>query len=96
MTLRMPRRFLRGQLGRKALTVLALALGVALVFAVDVVTRSMGIAFDEVIDTMAGRTALEIHAGTGGLVPEEVVDLVRRVPGVELVASVSVSALLPR
>lgn len=88
MSVRVPLRFLRGQYGRRALTVLALALGVALVFAIDLVTRSMGSAFDQVIDTMAGRTALEVRAGATGLVPDDVVDLVRRVPGVELAVPV--------
>lgn len=91
----MPLRFLRGQYGRKAFTVLALALGVALVFAVDVGTRSMQVAFDEVIDTMAGRTALEVRAGASGLVPEEVVDVVRRIPGVELAVPVVSGTAFP-
>jgi putative ABC transport system permease protein len=88
MTFRLPLRFLRGQYGRRMLTVVALALGVALVFAVDIVTSSMQRAFDEVIDTMAGRAALEVRAGTSGLVPEDVVELVRGVPGVEIAVPV--------
>src|SRR5262245_20840951 len=85
---RIPLRFLRGQYGRTTLTVLAVALGVALVCALDLVTRSMQLAFDEIIDTMAGRTALEVSAGADGLVPEEVAAVIARVPGVELAVPV--------
>jgi len=92
---RLPLRFMRGQYGRTALTVTALAVGIALLFAIDMVTRSMQLAFEEVIDTMAGRAALEVTAGRDGLVPEEIVETVRAVPGVEIaVAIVSAPAFL--
>ena len=65
-------RFLRARDARPVLTIVAIALGVALVCALDVVSRSMQLAFDEIIDTMAGRTALEVSAGDGGLLKEEV------------------------
>jgi putative ABC transport system permease protein len=85
---RVPLRFLRGQYGRTALTVMAVALGVALVCALDVVSRSMQVAFEEIIDTMAGRAALEVTAGQDGLVQEDVAEKVGRVPGVELAVPV--------
>lgn len=92
---RVPLRFLRGQYGRTALTVMAVALGVALVCALDVVSRSMQVAFDEVIDAMAGRAALEVRAGEHGLVPEDVATRIDRVPGVKLaVPVVSATAFL--
>ena len=65
-SLRMPRRFLRGGRARFALTVLALAIGVALVFAVDLANRAVESAFVAVIDTMAGRAALFVSAGGDG------------------------------
>ena len=71
-SLRMPLRFLRGSYTRLALTVIALALGVALVCAIDLVNRAVLRAFTEVIDTMAGRAALQVTAGEGGLFSEDV------------------------
>lgn len=85
---RMPLRFLRGSYTRLALTVIALALGVALVCAIDLVNRAVLRAFVEVIDTMAGRAALQVTAGEGGLFSEEVAATVAAVPGVELAVPV--------
>ena len=58
--LRLPLRFLRGSTARLLLTVIALALGVALVCAIDLANRAVLDAFVEVIDTMAGRAALRV------------------------------------
>jgi putative ABC transport system permease protein len=92
---RIPLRFLRGHDGRTILTVVAVALGVALVCALDLVGRSMQHAFEEIIDTMAGRTALEVSAGDGGLVPEELAAQVGHVPGVELAVPVVRATAFP-
>src|SRR5881296_2378913 len=81
--LRMARRFTRGSAARLALTVLAVAWGVALVAGVCLANRAVLRAFVEVIDTMAGRAALEVVAGEGGLFPEGVAATVGTVPGVE-------------
>ena len=90
---RIPLRFLRGSYTRLALTVIALASGVALVCAIDLVNRAVLRGFVEVIDTMAGRAALQVRAGEGGLFPESVAATVSAVPGVELaVPLVSASA----
>jgi len=86
--LRMQRRFVRGHGVRLALTVIALALGVALVAAMDIVNRAVLFAFVEVIDTMAGRAALQVGAGGGALFPEETAALVEAVAGVELAVPV--------
>src|SRR6266705_683499 len=85
-SLRMARRFTRGGAARLALTVLAVAWGVALVAAVRLANRAVLRAFVEVIDTMAGRAALEVVAGEGGLFPEGVAATVATVPGVEAAA----------
>ena len=69
-SLRMPRRFLRGAKARFVLTVLALAIGVALVSAVDLANRAVERAFVAVIDAMAGRAALSVSAGGDGTLPE--------------------------
>src|SRR2546427_10162575 len=87
-SLRLPFRLLRGHIGRLALTLIALAWGVALVCAIDVVNRAVLFAFVEVVDTMAGRAALEIAAGQGALFSEDVATRAGAVPGVELAVPV--------
>src|SRR5207245_9301349 len=91
-SLRLPFRLLRGHTGRLVLTLIALAWGVALVCAIDVVNRAVLSAFVEVIDTMAGRAALEIAAGEGALFPEDVATRAAGVPGVELAVPVVTAA----
>ena len=66
---RIPLRFLRGSGRRMSLTVAALACGVAMVSAIDLVNAAVLRAFTEVIDTMAGRAALSITAGEEGVFP---------------------------
>ncbi len=77
----MPRRFLRGSGASLGLTVGAIACGVALVCAFDVASRGVLRAFVEVVDTMAGRAALQVTAG-GGFFREDVAGTVAGVPGV--------------
>src|SRR3989442_15413582 len=91
-SLRLPFRLLRGYIGRLALTLIALAGGVALVCAIDVVNGAVLSAFVEVVDTMAGRAALEIAAGEGALFPEDVATRAAGVPGVELAVPVVTAA----
>ena len=82
--LRMSRRFERGGTMRLLLSRIALACGVALVCAIELVNHAVSRAFVEVIDTMAGRTALEVSAIGGGLSSERVADTIAGLPGVEL------------
>jgi putative ABC transport system permease protein len=84
----MPVRFLRGNYARLALTVVALACGVGLVCAIDLVNRAVLRAFVEVIDTMAGRAALQVTAGEGGVFGESIATTVSTVSGVELAVPV--------
>lgn len=86
-SLAIPRRFLRGTYTRSALAIVALMCGVALVCAMDLVNRAVMSAFTEVVDTMAGRTALTITAG-GAPFPESVIERVADVPGIELAVPV--------
>lgn len=88
LSFRLPLRFLRGSYGRLTLSVVALALGVALVCAMDLVNRAVLRAFVEVIDTMAGRAALQVTIGQGGMFPEDTAAAVGRVDGVELAVPV--------
>src|SRR3989442_12234192 len=91
-SLRLPFRLLRGHTGRLVLTLIALAWGVALVCAIDVVNRAVLSAFVEVIDTMAGRAALEIAAGEGALFPGDVATRAAGGPGAELAVPVVTAA----
>lgn len=88
LSLALPRRFLRGSYTKLSLTVIALACGVALVCAIDLVNRAVVRAFVEVVDTMAGRAALQVTAGEGGLFAESLAATVGKVPGVELAVPV--------
>lgn len=81
---RIPIRFLRGNYGRFGLTMIALACGVALVCALDIVSTAVLNGFMEIIDTMAGRASLQVSAGEGGLFSEDVAATVANVQGVEL------------
>ena len=69
-------------------TVIALASGVALVCAFDLASRGVVRGFVEVVDTMAGRAALQVSAGEGALFPENLVETVQSVSGVELAVPV--------
>jgi putative ABC transport system permease protein len=92
-SLRMPRRFLRGGLARLALTVLALASGVALVAALDLVNRAVLRGFCEIIDGMAGRATLQVAVADSGAFPEALAGEVAAVAGVRrAVAVVSATA----
>jgi putative ABC transport system permease protein len=88
LNLRMPFRFLRASFAHLALTVAALASGVALICAFDLASRTVLHSFMEIIDTMAGRAALQVTAGHGGLFHEHVAARVGRIRGVELAVPV--------
>ena len=81
-------RFLRGSHLRLGLTIFALACGVALVCAIDLVNDAVFHAFVEIIDTMAGRAALQVTAGEGGFFAEDTAASVAAVAGVELAVPV--------
>lgn len=87
VSLRMPRRFLRGSYGQLALTVIALACGVALVCGMDLVTRAVARAVAEVVDTMAGRAALQVAADAAPF-PESIAERLSEIPGIELTVPV--------
>jgi putative ABC transport system permease protein len=78
----MPLRFARGHAAALALTVAAIACGVALVCAIDLATRAALRAFVDVLDASVGRSSLVVSAGEGGIFPESVAERVAAVPGV--------------
>jgi putative ABC transport system permease protein len=73
-------RYLRAAPVRTTLTLFGILLGVSVVFAVDVVNSSVLGSFRTTIDNVAGKTALTV-GGAGG-VAEELLEVVRAVPGV--------------
>jgi len=81
---RLPWEFLRGRAARSTLTILALASAVALVAAIELVSGAVQQAFTEIVDTMAGRAALQVTAGKGEPFPEDTATRAAAVPGVEI------------
>src|SRR6185295_790659 len=85
---RLPLRFLRGHHGRLALTVVAIASGVAQVSGNALVGEAALQGFVAVLDTAAGRASLQVVAGEGAAFSDDVAGVVADVPGVELVVPV--------
>lgn len=71
---------------RGSLTVLGVVLGVAVVFAIHVVNRSVMASFRASIESVSGKATLQVGVGTG--VAEELLDQVRLLPGVLAAAPV--------
>jgi putative ABC transport system permease protein len=69
---------------RVVLSILALALGVALVVAIDLMNAAVLDSFLDTVDGMAGRAALTVSAGEGLTFDEGLVAKVAAVPGVRL------------
>src|SRR5579871_4863286 len=69
---------------RMALAALAIALGVGLVVAIQLMNAAVLNAFLDTLDGTAGRAALTVSAGEGFTFPEEVRETVAAVPGVAL------------
>jgi putative ABC transport system permease protein len=65
---------------RTLLTLFGILLGVSVVFAIEVVNSSVLGSFRRTIDDVAGKTALTVGGSTG--IPEELLEVVRAVPGV--------------
>lgn len=74
-------RYIRAAPGRTFLTLFGIMLGVAAVFAIDIVNGSVRGTFRSTIDSIAGKTALTVRAVSG--VEEPVLEVVRAVPGVK-------------
>ncbi|HET8939123.1 MAG TPA: FtsX-like permease family protein [Polyangiales bacterium] len=73
-------RHLTAAKSRSALTMCGVALGVAVVFAVSVLNRSVMASFRQAIEDVSGKAQLCVGRGTG--VAEELLERVRAVPGV--------------
>src|SRR4029077_8000337 len=79
-------RYLKASPARTLLTLFGILLGVAVIFAIDVVNGSVMASFRGTIDDIAGKTALTVGLGTG--VAEELLDTVRNVQGVKVAVPV--------
>lgn len=75
------------QRGRTALSVIGIALGVALGFAVNVINRSAVEEFTAAVRSAAGDADLEVRGGRSGF-PEDLYAKIARVPGVAIASPV--------
>lgn len=66
--------------GRSIATIIGIALGIAVVFAIDVVNGTVMSSFRSTIESIAGKTTLSIGDGTG--VSEELLETIKGVRGV--------------
>ncbi len=78
------RRHVRAGLGRVTLSVVAIALGVALMVAFRLMNAAVLQSFMETVDALAGRAAFRIVAGERVSFSEEMVGTVATLPGVDL------------
>lgn len=79
-------RELRQRPSRPVLTLLSVVIGVAAVVAVTIASGTTKRAFDEIYKTVAGNATLEVSAGAGTTFSETILDSIRAVPGVKVVA----------
>jgi putative ABC transport system permease protein len=78
------RRHVRAGLGRVTLSVVAIALGVALMVAFRLMNAAVLQSFMETVDALAGRAAFRIVAGERVTFSEEMVGTIATLPGVDL------------
>src|SRR6185295_10543716 len=74
-------RHLKNARTRTLLTLFGVALGIAVVFAIDVVNGSVMTSFRKTIEAISGKAALTVGEGAG--VAEELLDPLKTLPGVE-------------
>jgi putative ABC transport system permease protein len=86
---------LTASMGRLALTIVAVAVGVSLVVAVQLMNGDVLAAFLETVDGLSGRSALTIGAGESFTFSERVVERVAGIPGVRLAVPLVRSVAFP-
>jgi putative ABC transport system permease protein len=86
---------LRGGLGRLALSIVAIALGVGLAVAVTLGNSAVLASFIDTIDGMVGRTSLTISSGDDAPFDEALVDRVKEVPGVTIAIPLVTAVVFP-
>ena len=95
LSFRMAYRHVRAGLGRMALSVVALSLGVALVVAIRLMNAAVLSSFLDTVDGMAGRATLTISAGEGLTFDETVAENVSHVPGVTMAVPLVTGVAFP-
>ena len=83
-SLRLAYRHFRSSFGAMALSMIAVALGVALVVAIRLMNGAVLQGFLETVDATAGRASLVIAGDEGTSFPDDLVPKVEAVPGVKL------------
>lgn len=78
---------IRLQKAQLVIAVSGICLGVAAMVSIDIVNKSVLRSFEDSINHVTGRAALQITEGESGF-PEKLLDLVQNVPGVEYAAPV--------
>ncbi len=73
---------IRHQKARTVIAVFSIALGVASMVSIDIVNKSVLRSFEESINRVAGRAALQVTGAESGF-PEEMLDRIQKVSGVE-------------
>jgi putative ABC transport system permease protein len=84
LSLRLAYEYVRAGFGRMVLSIVAIALGVALVVSIRFMNTAVLASFVETADAVIGRAALSVSAGEGLTFPEDVRETVERVQGVKL------------
>lgn len=95
LSFRLAYRRVKAHWGRLALSVVAVALGVALVVAIQLMNTAVLTAFLDTIDGMAGRAAFSIRAGEGLPFDETVLESLKDVPGVKLAVPLVTAVAFP-
>lgn len=72
----------RHQKARTVIAIFGICLGVASMISIDIVNKSVLNSFDDSINRIAGRAALQVTGADSGF-PEEMLDRIQKVPGVE-------------
>jgi putative ABC transport system permease protein len=88
-------RHVRAGIGRMALSVVAIALGVAVIVAFRLMNVAVLESFMETVDALTGRAAFRVVAGERVTFSEEVVERVAAVPGVSLAVPLVRSVAFP-
>src|SRR6187551_1082195 len=87
--------YLRKHAVRSLLTVLGIMLGVAVFVAMHTANQAVFFAFERTVDRIAGAAQLQVSTGEAGF-PEEVLERVQAVPGVEVAVPVIEAAAATR
>ncbi|MGO9110304.1 MAG: ABC transporter permease [Thermoguttaceae bacterium] len=83
ITWRLIARDLRRHIGRSALTLLSIAIGIASVIAASLATATTRQAYRRMYEEIAGRAALQITAPANESYPEEITEKIAQIPGVQ-------------